>query len=316
MTLDQVNYLNIGLMLVSCVFAFYMPYEVFLFSYAVLGPLHYLTEISWLHDRNYFTTGKRDYLFLMAPALPVAFGLDYTLLPGVYSNTLLTWAAFASALGMVLCRRPLPKIMLGVAFVFCGMVLSGVPGFSMLISLMLPTIIHVYVFTGLFILYGALKSESVSGYLSFAVFIGCGAFFFLFTPPAEGYALGSYVKTAVQPFAPVQDQLVAVFGLEGTWDALVAVMRFIAFAYTYHYLNWFSKTKVIGWHDISRRRLAVIVFGWLFAVSLYAFNYTLGLIALLLLSFLHVLLEFPLNHVSIVGIGKELRKRLRHFSTA
>src|SRR5438045_6620252 len=31
------------------------PFHVFLFAYAVLGPLHYLTEISWLHDRNYFT---------------------------------------------------------------------------------------------------------------------------------------------------------------------------------------------------------------------------------------------------------------------
>ncbi len=309
MTLNQINYLNIFLMLVSCAFAYYMPYELFLFSYAVLGPLHYLTEISWLHDRNYFTTGKYDYLFLMVPAVPVTLGLDYQFMPGVYSNTILVWLAFASALGMVILKRTVQKVMLGVALLFCGLVLAGFPSFGVLVSLMLPTIVHVYIFTGLFILYGALKSESASGYLSFAVFLFCGLIFFVITPPAHGYVLGSYVENAIAPFKPVQAELVRMFGLEGSWDVLVAVMRFIAFAYTYHYLNWFSKTKVIGWHEISRRRLLVIVGGWIFAVMLYAFNYTVGLIALLLLSLLHVLLEFPLNHVSIVGIGSELKKR-------
>jgi len=51
---DRINYLNIGLMLASCVLAFALPFELFLLAYAVLGPLHYLTEISWIHDRKYF----------------------------------------------------------------------------------------------------------------------------------------------------------------------------------------------------------------------------------------------------------------------
>jgi hypothetical protein len=57
LTTTQINYLNIGLMIVSCLLAFRFPFELFLFSYAILGPLHYLTEISWLHDRKYFTEG-------------------------------------------------------------------------------------------------------------------------------------------------------------------------------------------------------------------------------------------------------------------
>src|SRR5882757_6291183 len=66
MTKDtKINVLNIGLMLFSCAAAFVMPFEVFLFAYAILGPLHYLTEISWLHDRNYFSKGKYDYLVLL-----------------------------------------------------------------------------------------------------------------------------------------------------------------------------------------------------------------------------------------------------------
>lgn len=58
-TADQINYLNVGLMIVSCLVAYVIPFELFLFSYAVLGPLHYLTEISWLHDRGYFTGSAR-----------------------------------------------------------------------------------------------------------------------------------------------------------------------------------------------------------------------------------------------------------------
>jgi hypothetical protein len=61
---DQINYANIGLMLLSAVLAFILPFELFLFSYAVLGPLHYLTEIGWLHKKNYFTKGKYDFVFL------------------------------------------------------------------------------------------------------------------------------------------------------------------------------------------------------------------------------------------------------------
>lgn len=53
-TADAVNYANIGLMVLSCLAAYVFPFQLFLFSYAVLGPLHYLTEISWLHDRDYF----------------------------------------------------------------------------------------------------------------------------------------------------------------------------------------------------------------------------------------------------------------------
>src|SRR6266852_5888202 len=69
---EQVNYLNIGLMLVAALAAFVRPFELFLFAYAFLGPLHYLTEISWLHDRRYFTRGRNDYLYLVAVAVIIA----------------------------------------------------------------------------------------------------------------------------------------------------------------------------------------------------------------------------------------------------
>ena len=56
-------------MISSLVIAFSLPFWLFLFSYAVLGPLHYLTEISWLRKKNFFTTGKYDFLPLVLVAL-------------------------------------------------------------------------------------------------------------------------------------------------------------------------------------------------------------------------------------------------------
>ena len=59
-TLERINYVNIGLMFASAALACLMPFEAFLGAYAVLGPLHYLTQISWLHDRGYYTTGGAE----------------------------------------------------------------------------------------------------------------------------------------------------------------------------------------------------------------------------------------------------------------
>jgi hypothetical protein len=55
---------------------------------------------------------------------------------------------------------------------------------------------------------------------------------------------------------------------------------------------------------------------WLASLALYARSYETGMIALYFLSVLHVMLEFPLNHQTFAGIGRELhafvRLRLSH----
>jgi len=91
----------------------------------------------------------------------------------------------------------------------------------------------------------------------------------------------------------------------------VAVMRLIAFAYTYHYLNWFSKTSIIKWHEVPKRRLVGIVAAWIGSVGVYVYDYAMGLSLLYMVSLLHVLLEFPLNHKTFVGIAGELRGLIR-----
>src|ERR1700730_6822794 len=46
--------LHLGLMLLALAAAYLVPFELLLLAYVVLGPAHYFTEISWLHDRSYF----------------------------------------------------------------------------------------------------------------------------------------------------------------------------------------------------------------------------------------------------------------------
>jgi hypothetical protein len=90
----------------------------------------------------------------------------------------------------------------------------------------------------------------------------------------------------------------------------IKIQIFIAFAYTYHYLNWFSKTSIIGWHKgTSKTRLGIIAAIWVASISFYLYDYRTGIIVLFFLSFLHVFLEFPLNIVSVKGIADSLTKK-------
>jgi len=85
----------------------------------------------------------------------------------------------------------------------------------------------------------------------------------------------------------------------------IKVQIFIAFAYTYHYLNWFSKTSIIGWKNaLTTKKTIYIVIIWVTAVGIYLYDFYTGLMALYFLSLLHVFFELPLNIVTI----KELLK--------
>jgi hypothetical protein len=111
------------------------------------------------------------------------------------------------------------------------------------------------------------------------------------------------------PANAVQFIIFVNYGLYHSPLAL-ALMRLIAFAYTYHYLNWFSKTSIIQWHNIPRSRFIGVIVIWLASVGAFVFNYQFGLRWFFFLSFTHVLLEFPLNHLTIINIGKEFKNLL------
>ena len=58
----------------------------------------------------------------------------------------------------------------------------------------LPTLIHVSIFTGAFILIGALRGRSLSGLLSLLVFLAVPFVFLYALPGREHYAVSSYVR--------------------------------------------------------------------------------------------------------------------------
>tara|TARA_B110000459_G_scaffold152695_1_gene166706 strand:- start:1042 stop:2460 length:1419 start_codon:yes stop_codon:yes gene_type:complete len=464
-------------MLMSAVFAFLMPFETFLFAYAFLGPLHYLTEISWLHDKQYFTKGKYDFTFLLIIGVVLsiaAFANDFKFLNFDLSPPLVdvktdfvSWyynmsigdisimLALFSAVLFVLFKNIKLKLasililyvivyfsfnldmdLLGIfillalfsaaLFVFVKNVYIKLACIALLyfgiyynynadwfgldtefltqedvsaakskknqfknssvifaLTSLVPTLIHVYVFTGLFMLFGALKSRSKTGLLSIAFFIGIPLLLVFSLPvKSEGNYLSNYGKEAYYAdgtgFFNTNVSIMRQFELsknmsnndyidyfvkdsvekqrmtfmfkdslnkdfiiqneehpyylkpialadvkqgsykDNWWSAVflssagLMLMRFIAFAYLYHYLNWFSKTEVIRWHKVPKVRFIGVVTLWIISCGLYLYDYAIGLSFLFFLSFTHVLLEFPLNVTSIIGIGKETRSILKN----
>lgn len=295
--LDRINYVNIGLMLGSAALACVVPFELFLGAYAILGPLHYLTQISWLHDRGYYATGHWDWIPLGA--------LGLVALEASYGRWLGWHGAPVAALGLgvvaAFVRHPVVK---GATLVGCIALADPLCEWfpaRLFFGALLTTVVHVYLFTGLFILAGSMKSRSRSGYASLAVYAACGLGLLL-VQPASTYEPSSYASANLEPFSGLVGAMVRVAPGHGGHDAVVAIGRFLGFAYTYHYLNWFSKTGIIRWHAVGAARMGGIVALWAASVGLYAYDYATGLGALFFLSIVHVFLEFPLDARTLVDV--------------
>ncbi len=324
---ERIDLLNIGLMLVSACVAMILPFELFLLVYAVLGPLHYLTEISWLHDRGYFTKGRYDAVWLLVIGFILMlnyFGKHIELVFPPMFDASLMFIAFLSALIFVTVKNTIYKIGGIILLVFAS---QAGQNYNYFFTVFIPTLVHVYVFTALFVIYGAIKSKSRLGIVSVAVMLLIPFALYNIYPDNAFYPAQEYSRGAYKPFRILNivwlrfvEHIPNPPRPEG-WNDIVfsstqgiLLMRFIAFAYTYHYLNWFSKTKVIQWHNIPRIRFVLVIVTWLASIGIYMYNYVLGMQWLLFLSFMHVLLELPLNFISIMGIGNFLRGKV--FKTA
>lgn len=312
-----INLTNMGLMIFSAALSFVIPFKLFLFVYAVLGPLHYLTEISWLDKRNYFIEKKWQTwpYVLVAILLTVSLFNERSQLR-FYSTTLMM-GVVVYTLFISVGRKYMVSIIAAVVTVFLclGLKVDRMLSIVIALSVFLPTVVHVFLFTGIFILSGALKTKSTSGFISFGIFLLCAlSFIFIRIPNTEILSVTEkgYIS---RYFIMLNQSLADLFGVPATASreeyftvpALVAVQRFIAFAYTYHYLNWFSKTTVIKWHAVSRTRLWAVGLLWILSVACYYIDYRLGFMLLFTLSMLHVFLEFPLNVISFRQVGQGVK---------
>ncbi len=318
--LDKINYANVALIFISTAAAILFPFELFLIAYAILGPLHYLTEISWLHNKQYYTKKKNDYFVLVVLSALIALPVIGSLMnfKTGFSNLDINrfmYLAVVSSVIFVFLKNPLYRIL---AFVLALLTLKFSGSLYLVLSVFLPTLIHVFLFTALFVLYGALKTNSKSGYISFWTMLLVPALLITIFSGYSSYAISNYSLNAYKSFEGINFFSLKQFTnvdisnpnaiTQGIYFSKsgILLMRFIAFAYTYHYLNWFSKTEVIQWHKVPKRRLAIVLLLWILSVIAYSYDYNLGFQCLFFLSFLHVLLELPLNIISIKGIITEL----------
>ncbi len=326
MSIRQTDRLNILLILLSLGVAFSFPFELFLFSYAVLGPLHYLTEIDWLDKRNFFTRHREWVWVFVATAaiisIPSIFKIpiikpllefypihEFVVISRrLFDNGLLMLLIFAATLGFIDDKRMIPLCLLGCMLVGT-LILKFLPNSVLLVSILLPTIIHVYFFTLLFMVYGFRRSRSPEGLLAILMLCSCPFIIFgtdwpSFGRQQSGLALDIFTETG---FKRLNMLISSMFADVREFDARNPIVQktqvMIAFSYTYHYLNWFSKTTSIGWQrNMSKNRLIAMMGISIGFTTMFWYNYHIGLGALFFLSTLHVLLEFPLNIRSVSGI--------------
>ena len=306
-----------------------------MFSYAILGPLHYLTEINWLRDKNYFIKSKKYWIipfviFSIAMVIYPVFsiidvGFGNAILKGVnfiggQTNNLLL-IGFLFAVSLIFFKKPKNIILALLSVILISLSINFyLPKTLIFVGLFLPTLVHVYIFTLLFIIYGALKSNSKYGlYLGLTLFLVPFIIYYIpidfvnYKPSQQ--TLNTFEKSNMQY---VSSTIASLFGASNNTEFQILseigirIQVFIAFAYTYHYLNWFSKTSIIGWKkSITKRKAYLIGFIWILAVSIYMYDFKTGYIALFFLSFLHVFLEFPLNIISIKEIFSLTRIKRR-----
>jgi hypothetical protein len=300
--MDRVHLNNIALILIAASLAYVIPFELLLISYALLGPLHYLTEISWLHDRKYFTRGSVD-VGIFAGAIFVAVVAGLAGLP-----LDLIWFVLGVALVILVTKKLWFRAVL-LSTLFTGILVFHANPILVLGAVLIPTIIHVYLFTMLFMLWGALKEGRILGFVSVGILVLAGISFFVVPMGTREVLVPLFGIENLSYFDELRRVLGLLFG-SGVPSAGVALAAFISFAYTYHYLNWFSKTRVIGWNKITNTRRTVIAILYVASIGLYIYDYSMGFTALILLSVFHVLLEFPLNWKSLVGVYSELKARL------
>jgi hypothetical protein len=330
----KVDVLNTGLIVISFILAYFLPFELFLFSYAVLGPLHYFTEINWIKEKNYFVDNKLWIyiicVFCFIITLPTIINLPFfeTIKDNEFVQSLrylflkydsgLFFLALVIAFAFLMFKNKKTQYLVIVFGVVIAFLLRNVSHAIILFSVFLPTIIHVYLFTLLFMWYGNLKTKERIGYFNIILLVLVPIVISVLTIDAKSYHFSDSIKQIFTEnnFYVINVNIYKLLGLsDGTkfffYEAVdLKVQIFIAFAYTYHYLNWFSKTTVIGWHKrLTQKRTMVILLLWGASVALYFYSYKVGLIMLLLLSMIHVFMEFPLNIISIKTIAKSFYKK-------
>jgi hypothetical protein len=261
----------------------------------VLGPAHYATEISWLHDRKYFLPQRGIAIALAAVAIIAA------LIDNASWFGFVMWSAFVlSALLAATTTALQSTILFMIALVLTAVLLSNGASIAV-VGILLPTLIHVSLFTLVFMMLGAFRSGQKVQWVLVALYLAAIALILL-APPNAATLIPSFAAAGHDYFANVGPALGRLFGIPDL-RLDTRLTSLLAFIYTYHYLNWFIKAEVIRWNAMSRGRLALVVAASAASTALYFYDYAFGFTVLLALSLAHIVLEFPLNSLALRQLG-------------
>lgn len=303
--------------LLAAAAALLRPVETFVAAFVVLGPLHYLTELAWLRRRGFF--------------VDVPAGRGALVATGVVAAALGVLSQGAAAVGTRAELQVLAVTALGTAVVLAGLLTRGhartglgitttvvtcgligeAVGHSpwaeaafVGIAVLLPTLVHVVLFTTLFMVHGWRAGRARHDLSTLLAYLACFALI--------GVARGAPAP-ALPGVAAAWDTMIGFLAVRlqdtaTSWGvapdhAAVAVPRLLAFAYAHHFLNWFDKTERVGWHRLPTGTLLGIGLAWAGFVGAYAWDVETGLLLVLLPNLLHVVMELPLNWRTATGLA-------------
>ncbi|MBR0718150.1 hypothetical protein [Bradyrhizobium liaoningense] len=301
--------IHLGLMLFALGAAYLVPFELLLLAYVVLGPAHYFTEISWLHDRSYFLPHRGIAIALAVVAVAAA----------LIDNA--SWFGFAMWGALVVCAMlaattsAIESMLLFIVAIALSAIMYSSGSSLAVIGILIPTLIHVSLFTLIFMVLGAYRSGSRAQAALVVVYLLSIAAILLLPPTAE-IRIANFARVGQDYFGNVGPALSRLFGVPGlVLDTRLTSL--LAFVYTYHYLNWFIKADVIRWTEVPKARLAAMAVASTASTALYFYDYAFGFTFLLALSLVHILLEFPLNSLALRQLGATIQGavRARHAGT-
>src|ERR1700719_1338221 len=290
-TIDAVH---LGLLLAALAITYVVPFELLLLSYVVLGPAHYFTEISWLHDRKYFLP-RRSVAFGLAGVAVVAALIDNAAWFGF-----VIWMAFVACALLTTTTAAQSAVLTIVALAVTAIMAANGSSLAVL-GILLPTLIHVSLFTLVFMTLGAFRAGSKAQALLVVVYLTAIGII-LVLPPSAATQIPAFAKAGQEYFGNVGPALGRLLGVANL-RLDTRLTSLLAFLYTYHSLNWFIKGDVIRWAEISRLRLALVIAASATSTALYFYDYAFGFTVLLALSLVHVVLEFPLNSLALRQLG-------------
>src|SRR5262249_51319327 len=135
---------HLGLMLAALAAAYLVPFELLLLAYVVLGPAHYITEISWLHDRRYFLPHRGIALALACLAVIAAFVTNASWFG------FLLWAALIACAIIAAATAIEGMLIFMAALALTALMLSTASSLGV-IGILLPTLAHPPLFTPAFL---------------------------------------------------------------------------------------------------------------------------------------------------------------------